>query len=143
MFTPPFYPAALKKAQFLVGVKGIPTTPFRVRVYGGSLSSGPDESQDLLTSEVTTSALFGHHWVDVDLSDQNIIITSGGFCISMEWLTPPGDRGANAQMLGVDYSKPDRRSWWKTDSSSEWKRIEYVADIGDRDCMIRAIIAQE
>ncbi len=143
MFTPPFYPAVLKKAQFLVGLNGTPTTRFRVRVYGGSVSSGPDESQNLLKSEVTASALFGHQWVEVDLSDQDVIISSGDFCISMEWLTPPGDRGDNAQMLGVDYSKPDRRSWWKTDSSSEWGRIENVADVGDRDCMIRAILVKK
>ena len=143
VFTPPFYPAVLKKARFLVGLSGIPTTLFRVRVFGGSVSSGPNESQNLLKSEVTTSALFGHQWVEVDLSDQDITITSGDFFISMEWLTPPGDRGDNAQMLGVDYSNPDGRSWWKTSRNRDWIRIEEVADIGDRDCMIRAILSSQ
>jgi len=143
VFTPPFYPAVLKKAQFLVGVSGIPSTPFRVRVYGGSVSSGPDETQNLLKSEVTASALFGHQWVEVDLSDQDVIVTGGDFCISMEWLTPPRDRGDRAQMLGVDYSKPDRRSWWKTSRNHKWVRIEDVADIGDRDCMIRAVVVKK
>ncbi len=143
VFTPPFYPAVLTSAQFLVGVNGIPTTTLRVRVYKGSVSGGPDEDQDLLSSEMTASALFGHQWVEVDFSDQNVIITSGDFRIAMEWLTPPGNRGENAQFLGMDYSKPDRRSWWKTDSSSNWKRIGEVADVGDRDCMIRATVIKK
>ena len=141
VFTPATYPAVLTKVRFLVGIDGVPTTEFRVRVFGGSVSEGPDESRDLLASEVRTSAPFGNKWVEVDLSDRNIMITSGDFCVSMEWLTPAGDHGAKAQLLGADYSKPDRRSWWKTDSISPWVRIEDVANVGDRDLMIRATIA--
>lgn len=143
VFTPTFYPAVLTKVRFLVGISGIPTTEFRVRVFGGTVSDGPDESLDLLKSEVTASAEFGNKWVEVDLSGQNIIITSGDFCVSMEWLTPPGDHGRYAQSIGVDYSKPDGRSWWKTDSVSRWERIEEVANIGDRDVMIRATIEKK
>lgn len=143
VFTPTFYPAVLTKVRFLVGISGIPTTEFRVRVFGGTVSDGPDESLDLLKSEVTASAEFGNKWVEVDLSGQNIIITSGDFCVSMEWLTPPGDYGRYAQSIGVDHSKPDGRSWWKTDSISRWERIEEVANIGDRDVMIRATIKKK
>lgn len=143
VFTPTFYPAVLTKVRFLVGISGIPTTEFRVRVFGGTVSDGPDESLDLLKSEVTASAEFGNKWVEVDLSGQNIIITSGDFCVSMEWLTPPGDYGRYAQSIGVDHSKPDGRSWWKTDSVSRWERIEDVANIGDRDVMIRATIEKK
>jgi len=143
VFTPTFYPAILSKVRFLVGISGIPTTEFRVRVFGGTVSDGPDESLYLLKSEVTASAEFGNKWVEVDLSGQNIIITSGDFCVSMEWLTPPGDYGRNAQSIGVDYSKPDGRSWWKTDSVSRWERIEEVANIGDRDVMIRATVIKK
>ncbi|TEU04520.1 MAG: hypothetical protein E3J22_06975 [Candidatus Aminicenantes bacterium] len=143
VFTPTFYPAVLTKVRFLVGISGIPTTEFRVRVFGGTVSDGPDESLDLLKSEVTASAEFGNKWVEIDLSGQNIIITSGDFCVSMEWLTPPGDYGRNAQSIGVDYSKPDGRSWWKTDFVSRWERIEEVANIGDRDVMIRATIKKK
>jgi len=143
VFTPTFYPAVLSKVRFLVGISGVPTTEFRVRVFGGTVSDGPDESLDLLKSDVTASAEFGNKWVEVDLSGQNIIITSGDFCVSMEWLTPPGDYGRNAQSIGVDYSRPDRRSWWKTDSVSRWKRIEEVANIGDRDVMIRATVIKK
>lgn len=143
VFTPTFYPAVLSKVRFLVGISGIPTTEFRVRVFGGTVSDGPDESLDLLKSEVTASAEFGNKWVEVDLSGQNIIITSGDFCVSMEWLTPPGDYGRYAQSIGVDHSKPDGRSWWKTDSVSRWERIEEVANIGDRDVMIRATVIKK
>ena len=140
VFTPTFYPAVLTKVRFLVGISGIPTTEFRVRVFGGTVSDGPDESHDLLVSEVTASAEYGNKWVEVDLAGQNIIITSGDFCVSMEWITPPGDHGSDAQFIGVDYSNPDGRSWWKTDSVSMWERIEEIANVGDRDVMIRATI---
>lgn len=143
VFTPTFYPAALTKVRFLVGINGVPSTEFRVRVFGATVSEGPDESQDLLASEVTASAPFGNKWVEVDLSDQNIVITSGDFSVAMEWLTPPGDHGENAQFIGVDYGKSDRRSWWKTDFRSEWERIEEVANIGDRDVMIRASLVKK
>jgi hypothetical protein len=124
-------------------MNGIPTTKFRVRVFGGTAASGPDENKDFLESYVTASAPFGNKWMDVDLSTQNIIINSGDFCIAMEWLTPPGDRGESAQCLGADNSAPDARSWWKADSSSDWIRIEDVANVGDRDIMIRATISKK
>lgn len=143
IFTPAFYPAVLTKVRFLISINGIPTTEFRVRVFGGTVSDGPDEIHDLLKSEVTASAEFGNKWVEVELSGQNIIISSGDFCVSMEWLTPPGDYGKNAQFIGVDYSKPDGRSWWKTDSVSRWEKIEEVANIGDRDVMIRATVIKK
>ncbi len=143
VFTPAFSPAVLTKVRFLVSINGIPTTEFRVRVFEGTVSDGPDETHDLLKSEVTASAEFGNRWVEVDLSDQNIIIPSGDFCVSMEWLTPPGDQGRNAQFIGVDYSKPDGRSWWKTDAISGWKKIEEVANVGDRDVMIRATVIKK
>lgn len=143
VFTPAFYPAVLTEVRFLVSINGIPTTEFRVRVFGGTVSDGPDETQEFLKSEVTASAEFGNKWVEVDLSGQNIIVTSGDFCVSMEWLTPPGDLGKNAQFIGVDQSNPDGRSWWKTDSISRWKRIEDVANVGDRDVMIRATVIKK
>jgi len=126
-----------------VGIDGIPTTKFRVRVFSGTVAEGPDEKKDLLKSEVTASAAFGNKWVEVDLSGQNIVISDGDICIAMEWLTPPGDHGENAQRLGADNSDPDCRSWWKTDSNSEWKRIEAVANVGDRDVMIRASLSKK
>jgi hypothetical protein len=143
VFTPTFYPAVLTKVRFFVSHAGTPVTKFRVRVYGGTVEDGPD-GNDLLASEVTAlaEASLGLEWVEVDLYDQNIILTSGDFCVAMEWLTPPGEDGQDAQFIGVDYSQPDRRSWWKTDSSSEWKRIEEVEQDVDRDVMIRATISK-
>jgi hypothetical protein len=144
VFTPPFYPALLTKVRYFVSFGGFPTTKFRVRVYKSTVSDGPDEGKDLLASEVTTAANSGFRWVEVDLSDQNILITSGDFCVSMEWLTAPGDEGENAQFIGVDYAKAgNRRSWWKSSSSHDWKRIESIGDIGDRDVMIRATIVKK
>lgn len=143
VFTPRFYPAVLTKVRFLVGINGVPDSEFRVRVFAATISGGPDESQDLLTSEVIAAAPFGNKWVEVDLSNQNVIITHGDFCVTMEWLTPPGPHGEDAQFIGVDYGKPDKRSWWKTDSGARWVRIEEVANVGDRDVMIRATVVEK
>jgi hypothetical protein len=144
VFTPEFYPAALKKVRFFVSHPGVPTAEFGVRVYSGSIEDGPDDN-DLLKSEVTGSAeaVMGLEWVEVDLSDHNIQFTSGDFFVAMEWLTPPGISGDNAQFIGVDYSQPDRRSWWKTDLSSPWKRIEEIEYDIDRDVMIRATVSKK
>jgi len=144
VFTPPFYPAFLTKIRYFVSFGGYPTTKFRVRVYKATVSDGPDEGRDLLISEVTAAANSGFRWVEIDLSDQNILITSGDFCVSMEWLTAPGEEGKNAQFIGVDYTEPGNgRSWWKSSSSQDWKRIESIGDIGDRDVMIRATIVKK
>jgi hypothetical protein len=144
VFTPPFYPAFLTKVRYFVSFGGFPTTKFRVRVYKATVSSGPDEGKELLTSEVTAAANSGFRWLEVDLSDQNIVITSGDFCVSMEWLTAPGDKGENAQFIGVDYTEPGNgRSWWKSSSGQDWKRIESIGDIGDRDVMIRTTIVKK
>ncbi|MGD8535898.1 MAG: hypothetical protein PVF66_08620 [Candidatus Aminicenantes bacterium] len=144
VFTPPYYPAILTKVRYFVSFGGFPTTKFRVRVYEATVADGPDDGKDLLTSGLTTAANSGFRWVEVDLSDQNILITSGDFCVSMEWLTAPGAEGKNAQFIGVDYTEPgNRRSWWKTSSSHGWTRIESVGDIGDRDIMIRAVIVKK
>jgi len=141
VFTPPSHPARLTKVRFLVGINGIPTAEFRVRVFGCRADGGPDESRDLLSAALTASAPFGNKWADVDLSGHGIVIPEGDFCVSMEWLTPPGLNGVNAQFLGVDISAPDGRSWWKTDRLSPWERIGEVSDLGDRDVMIRATVA--
>ena len=83
VFTPKFYPSVLSKVRYFVGMNGIPATKFRVRVFGGTISSGPVESKDLLSTEVTATPPFGNKWVEIDLSDQNIVITSGDFFVTM------------------------------------------------------------
>jgi hypothetical protein len=140
VFTPPYYPVKLIKVRFFVGIFGFPKTEFRVRVYGGTIDDGPDESQDLLHTRITASALIPFRWVEVDLTEQDISIEKGDFCVAMEWLTAPGDEGKQAQFLGVDIKEPDGRSWWKTHSGSKWKKLKEVANIGDRDLMIRALV---
>ncbi len=142
VFTPPFYPALVARVRFFVGIYGKPTTEFRVRIFRATATSGP-EDHDLLTAAVTTAAPYGNRWVEVDLRKHEIIIPSGDFCVAMEWLTPPGDNGADAQYIGVDTSKPDKRSWWKTNRDTGWKPVEDIANIGDRDFMIRATVIKK
>jgi hypothetical protein len=143
VFTPAFYPAVVTEVRFLVGISGVPTTKFHVRIYGGDLSGGPDERLELIEEPLAVSAAFGNKWVQVDMSDRDVLIEEGDFCVSMEWLTPPGDYGSDAQKIGVDYTNPDGRSWWKTAAGTKWQKIEDVGNIGDRDVMIRATVARK
>jgi hypothetical protein len=138
-FTPDSYPADLRGVRFFVGGHGLPMKAFRVRVYPGSASSGPAED-DLLETEILAAASYGNQWVEVDLTRYAIVITDGDFFVAMEWLTPPGNYGTGAQMLGADTSDPSGRSWWKHRPGSDWVRIEEISDTGDRDLMIRATV---
>ena len=140
-FTPASYPVTIEKVSFYVGANGIPTKAFRVRVYPGDRADGPRE-QDLLDTEVVAAADHANQWVVVDMTAHDIIITEGDFFVAMEWLTPPGNYGTRAQMLGADTTDPDRRSWWKHYPDSDWVRIEEISDDGDRDLMIRATVLE-
>jgi len=142
IFSPNLYPATLSKVFFFIADLGIPTVSFRVRIYRGSPSKGP-EAEDLLEDNIVVSASYGNKWVEVDLSDYNIVITSGSLCVSMEWLIAPGRNGQKAQFLGVDTSNPTRRSWWKFNSNKPWTRIEKIGGYGDRNLMIRAYFEKE
>ena len=141
-FTPAAYPVSIGKVSFYVGANGIPTKAFHVRVYSGDRVNGPHE-QDLLDVEIVASADHANQWVVIDMTVYGITITEGDFFVAMEWLTPPGNYGTRAQMLGADTTDPDRRSWWKHNPDSDWVRIEEISDTGDRDLMIRATVLQE
>lgn len=136
-FTSSFYPVHLVKVKFWVLKYGTPNTTFRIRVYAADGANGAPGSS-LLGSIVTATADAGDEWVSVDLSQENITVR-GDFFISMEWLTPPGDNGMNAQVLGMDTNNPVRRTWRSYDGYN-WKRIETVGSSGDRNAMIRAAV---
>ena len=138
-FTPDSYPVTIQKVRFYIGSNGIPTKAFRVRIYPGDRMTGPVE-QDLLEVKVMAVASYADQWVEINLSEYGITVPEGDFFVAMEWLTPPGNYGTRAQMLGADTSEPDRRSWWKHYPDSDWVRIEKISDSGDRDLMIRATV---
>ncbi len=138
-FTPDAYPAFIRSVRFFVGGHGLPMKTFRVHVYPGSVAEGPVED-DLLKTEILAAARYGNQWVEVDLVPYRITIPEGDFFVAMEWLTPPGNYGMEAQLLGADTSDPSRRSWWKHRPGSGWVRIEEISDTGDRDLMIRATV---
>ena len=140
-FTPSSYPVTIQKVSFFIGSNGIPTKTFRVRIYDGDRETGPVE-EDLLEVEIVAVASYANQWVKIDLHEHGINIPEGDFFVAMEWLTPPGNYGTRAQMLGSDSSGPDRRSWWKHYPDSDWVRIEEISDSGDRDLMIRATVTE-
>jgi hypothetical protein len=138
VFTAPEYPATIRMASFFVSDACAPTTAFKVNVYafdGTSISN-----VNLLTANVTAAAASGNTWVDVDLTNNNLVV-SGDFCLAMEWLTATGSSEPyTAQWLGCDTSgTPNRRSWWKF-TGYDWQRVETVGTKGDRNNMIRVVI---
>lgn len=138
-FTPPGYPTHLRTARFFVVGGGVYDTAFRVRVFLADGYQGAPGT-DVLIGDATGVATAPETWVDVDLSRFEVTIDSGEFYVAMQWLTPPGMQGADAQFLGMDQTEPDRRCWWYDVASDLWIRVESVGASGDRDGMIRAVV---
>ena len=135
-FVAPAHPTRVDTARFYVaGPFGIPTTPFRARVYA---ATGGVPAADLLPAGVTGAASGGNQWVDVDLTANPIVVDSGDFCLAMEWTTAAGNDGSLAQFLGNDTTDPDSHTFW---GPSTWQPVAGIGGSGDRDAMIRAVVA--
>jgi len=130
-FTPEFYPQKLVKARFYVSRGGKPWTEFEVRVYKDEYSK-PGERLD--SGNIRSSGRMGSEWVEVDLSDQNIVIKEGSFFISMYWLTAPSSKGGKAQLLAAQFTKDEMvgRTYIKWAHIGEWeleKSRSYFVDV--------------
>jgi hypothetical protein len=137
-FSPPLYPVAIERVGFFICYGSPYETEFRVRVYRGDRDGGP-ERDGLLAEPVTAAATAGDEWLWVDVSQAMLKIDSGDFFVCMEWLTPPGDDGSEAQMIGADETNPVDRSWWRHKSNRTWVPAGRVGSI-DRNLMIRAVV---
>lgn len=73
----------LHRVSYLIARGGIPTAPFRVRVY--AMTDG-EPGEDLLPQSVVTAARRGNAWCEVDLSRYQIAFPKEGLFIAMEWL---------------------------------------------------------
>ena len=75
----------LKSVSFYIRDEGMPTAPFRVRIYSvNPINKQPDV--DLLNENVIVSGKKGGGWLKVDLSKYNIIFPKEGFFVMAEWI---------------------------------------------------------
>jgi hypothetical protein len=136
-FTSPGSPFTIRRVKLFVPNIGVATTEFEIKFYALSeTGEGPGEPISL-AEPLYASAAAGNTWVDVTLPAP-LELTSPDFFVAMVWLTAPGNRGVNAQFLGMDNTAPQQRTWWTADQAA-WSRIQNLGT-GDRNGMIRAVI---
>ena len=99
----------------------------------------PGERLD--SGNITGAATKPNEWVPIDVSEENISITEGGFFVSMYWLKSPGATCENpVQTVRLDSTEPiDGRTLLKWGAGGEWTPLSDTSD-GDHDAMIRAIV---
>lgn len=73
----------LQRVSYLIARGGVPTAPFRVRVYA---NTDGEPGEDMLPQSVVTSARRGNTWCEIDLSRYQIAFPKEGLFIAMEWL---------------------------------------------------------
>lgn len=80
----------INSVRFYISKRGVPQTPFRVRIYEfDTIEQRPNK--DILTQNVIITPQKGNTWVNVDLSKYLIDVPSGGFVVAMEWLYVEGE----------------------------------------------------
>ncbi|MFH2091849.1 MAG: C13 family peptidase [Pseudomonadota bacterium] len=134
-FTPSSYPVKIKSIKFYVNTWYTPDTTFGVKIY----SADNGHPGILLNDPITASAATGNEWVEVDVSAENIVVTSGDFFAAMVWLTAPGPDYNLAQSTCIDTSVPiSQRTYWKWPDGS-WTTF-ISGQYGYGDATIRAIV---
>ncbi|MFC5410629.1 carboxypeptidase-like regulatory domain-containing protein [Larkinella bovis] len=73
----------LHRVSYLIARGGVPTAPFRVRIYA---NTDGEPGQDLLPQSVIAAGRRGNTWCEVDLSPYQIAFPKDGLFIAMEWL---------------------------------------------------------
>ena len=134
------YPFSIQSVRFFITSSGVPSTPFRIRVYDKDSNGQPNNL--LCQTGNEAASVSGNEWVEVDISSENIVINSGDFFISMYWETAPGLNGLNAQFLGSDMDLPSsQRTFFKFGASGDW--VYWGNRNPDADYMIRATISYQ
>jgi len=132
-FTPKSYPARLSKIRFYVTSTAKPWTRFEVRIYDDDNDGEPGSR--LNRGRIFSAGKLGEEWIELDVSEQNIVISEGDFFVSMVWTTAPGRRGKNAQFLGaVDNKLIPGRTYFKFGVDGEWILKN------DKNCMVQAFV---
>ena len=79
----------ITKVGYWVTSLGKARTPFRVRIYK---NEGGKPGEDLLTQSLIAKARRSKAWLDVDVSEFDILFPPNGFFVAMEWLVVPDKR---------------------------------------------------
>ncbi|MGA2227646.1 MAG: hypothetical protein ABSH41_24695 [Syntrophobacteraceae bacterium] len=132
-FSPKVYPARLKRVRFFITSLAKPWTQFEARLYDADKVGQPGSRLNSIS--IMGAGGLGEEWIDLDVSQHNIVVTHGDFFVSMVWSTAPGPEGENAQFLGT---KPNKvipgRTFFKFGGDGKWK-LE-----NDKNYLIQAII---
>ncbi|RRB04119.1 carboxypeptidase-like regulatory domain-containing protein [Larkinella rosea] len=133
----------LHRVSYLIARGGMPTAPFRVRVY--AITDG-EPGADLLPQSVVTSARRGNTWCEVDLSRYQIAFPKEGLFIAMEWLPtdearykfatsfkmPDGQK--NARECFGQYLAFNRElrtaTYWERINGGTWRRNAPLSRVG-------------
>lgn len=101
--------------KFFVTEYGLPSTSFNFHLYSFSMENN-FPTHKILNVPITVQAKNGDEWVEINLTNQNLILDKGDYFIAMEWLKQPGEEGKTAQTIGfAQNKKSEARSWmnWK------------------------------
>jgi hypothetical protein len=75
----------IRAVRYFIAKDGIPTSPFRVVLYGvDPQTKAPGKI--LLDRDTIVQASRGNHWFEVDISSFNISVPTDGFYVAMQWL---------------------------------------------------------
>jgi hypothetical protein len=98
----------LKKIKVYITNNAQPITPFRIKLLSVRENGMPGNS--ILSDEIIASANRGNEWVITDVEKYHVIVNKD-FFVSVEWITPVGTDGKNAQFIGYSFQNPTDRSW--------------------------------
>ncbi|MGA0556091.1 carboxypeptidase-like regulatory domain-containing protein [Larkinella sp. VNQ87] len=133
----------LHRVSYLIARGGVPTAPFRVRVYA---NTDGEPGEDLLPQSVISAGRRGNTWCEVDLSRFQIAFPKEGLFIAMEWLPtdearyqfstsfkmPDGQKNVRAcfgQYLA--FSRELRpATYWERINGGTWRRNAPLSRVG-------------
>jgi len=133
----------LHRVSYLIARGGVPSAPFRVRVYE---NSDGEPGRDLLAESLVATARRSNSWCEVDLSSFQIPFPKEGLFVAMEWLPtdenqykfttsfrmPDGQRNVRdcfGQYLA--FSKELRSAlYWERINGGVWRRHSTLSRVG-------------
>ncbi|GAB3322502.1 hypothetical protein GCM10027299_18230 [Larkinella ripae] len=147
----------LQRVSYLIARGGVPTAPFRVRVYA-NVDGEPGE--DKLPESIVTAARRGNTWCEVDLSRYQIAFPKEGLFIAMEWLPTDEARYKFATSFKMPDGQKNGRecfgqylafnrelrtaTYWERINGGTWRRNAPLSRVGlNEHPVIQAKIALE
>jgi dienelactone hydrolase len=124
----------VKKVSYFVPRSSKYKTKFEAVIYDVSRNNGMPGKR-LNSKTYFASAREGDEWVSIDINEEELLI-EGSFFVSMKWLISPGNKGENAQCIGISTEQAAGKSWVNL-GESRWVPIKKFGSSGDRNAMIR------